>query len=281
MFAADGDDDEHREVYARFGLAYYLSECVHRGLVNVFAYLPYDEATAARPWVDERYARASTMTLGELATQTKSLLPANIHASLDWVVDRRNHLAHGFWYERTHEMLGAEGRARLVASLTDTADRFQELDRALDGLVMAHMEKLGISSEMFEHVAREVRGKAPDPPVGRRVPKADERIDIVEAWLVGKGGPLKGLVLRDREGLAWQLGEVGLGWSFLSGPALGWDVFEPLQRHLPAAIVARPKGARPWDYKLHLSTGRLLTVSRGADGILRFSVRAAKGSRGQ
>jgi hypothetical protein len=37
--ASDGDAEEHREVYARFGLAYSLAECVHRGLVNVFAYL--------------------------------------------------------------------------------------------------------------------------------------------------------------------------------------------------------------------------------------------------
>lgn len=277
VFTADGNDDEHREVYARFGLAYYLSECIHRGLVNVFAYLPYDKKTATRPWVDERYARASAMTLGELAAQVKPMLPATLQAPLDWTVERRNHLAHGFWYERTHEMLGAEGRAQLVAFLTDTADRFHELNHAFDGLVMAHLERLGISAEMFQDAVAEVRGQPPDPPSARSVPKTEERLDIVQAWLIGKGGALKGLVLRDREGLDWQLGEVGLGWCFLPGPTQEWDVFKDLQRHLPAAIVARPKGAHPWDYKLHLSTGPLLAVSRGADGIMRFAVRSAKG----
>jgi len=50
--APEGDEDEEdltREAYARFGLAYYFAECVHRSLVNAFA-IPSDAvAHVTRP----------------------------------------------------------------------------------------------------------------------------------------------------------------------------------------------------------------------------------------
>jgi hypothetical protein len=177
-------------------------------------------------------------------------------------------------------MLDVAGRERLVAFLEETADRLQDLNREVEAVVMAHLGRLGVTPEMFQQAVTEVSGHPPDPPLDRRVPGTDDRIEVVEAWLVGDGS-LKGLVLRDRHGLGWQLGETGLGWSFKSGPAEGWEVYADLQRQLPAAIVARPKGARPWDYKLHLSTGPLLVVMRGSDGILRFSVRTTKAAAGR
>jgi hypothetical protein len=160
--------DEHREVYARFGLAYCLAECVHRGLVSAFAYLPYDRTTAPRPWIEERFQRASAMTLGELATQTKPGLPDGHHGLLEWAVTRRNHLAHGLWYERTHEMLDVAGRQRLVAFLEETADRLEDLNREVEAVVMAHLESLGVTPEMLQQAMTEVTGHPPDPPLDRR-----------------------------------------------------------------------------------------------------------------
>jgi hypothetical protein len=116
---------------------------------------------------------------------------------------------------------------------------------------------------------------APDPPVSRTSPRVGERIHVVQAWIADTEGPLSALILFDGDCHAWQLGETGLGWSHKTAPAEGWTVFESFQRWLPAEIVARPKSARPWDYKLHLSNGRLLAVWRNSDRIMRFEVRAA------
>jgi len=53
--ADEQDDDLIREMYARFGLAYYQSECLHRGLCIILAWSglpPRDLIT--RPRVEER-----------------------------------------------------------------------------------------------------------------------------------------------------------------------------------------------------------------------------------
>ena len=53
------DDDLIREVYASFGLAYYLSECLHRELCMILAWpeLPSRDLIT-RPRVEERLAYA-------------------------------------------------------------------------------------------------------------------------------------------------------------------------------------------------------------------------------
>jgi hypothetical protein len=69
-------DDLVRELYARFGLAYYHSEVLHRGLCIILAMsdLPRrDLITRLR--VEERLARAFSMTLGEVITELAEKCP--------------------------------------------------------------------------------------------------------------------------------------------------------------------------------------------------------------
>ena len=61
--ADEPDDDLIREMYARFGLAYYReSECLHRGLCIVLAWtgLPSQDLIT-RPRVEERLAQAFSL----------------------------------------------------------------------------------------------------------------------------------------------------------------------------------------------------------------------------
>src|SRR4051812_17630839 len=92
----DDCEDETLEVYARFGLAYYMTECVHRALVHVVAMLPFDKATAARPRIEEHMRVAEQKTFGQLVPRAKEILDGNLHNSLEWALAQRNFLAHRF-----------------------------------------------------------------------------------------------------------------------------------------------------------------------------------------
>jgi hypothetical protein len=121
------DIDEHliKEVYARFGLAYYLSECLHREVASDYALLSFSHPThVTRPRLEEKLAHSFSMTLGQLIAELGSLLPEDLTQKLGSALQKRNFLAHHYWYERSHLMVSNEGLARMVKELADFAGIF-------------------------------------------------------------------------------------------------------------------------------------------------------------
>jgi hypothetical protein len=253
------DEELTREVYARFGVAYYMTECVHRGLVNVFSMLPFGPQEASRPRIHERMKVAEQKTLGELVTMAKPILATALHPSLDWALATRNFFAHGFWYERIHMMSNAAGKEQLVAELSQAADSLQELNRVLDDLTFAHLRQIGATEDQMAEAMRSGASEAVEPMPARRVPRSEEAIEIVSAWVI-QDNERSSLILRDLAGEMWQLCDVGLGWSYHSEPAPEWVPFQKLNELLPAKIIARAKSATMWNFKLHVSTGALICV---------------------
>jgi hypothetical protein len=123
------DDDLIREVYAKFGLAYYHSECLHRELCMIFAWsgLPSRDLIT-RPRVEERLAHAFSLTLDDVAAKLEGMLPGELSGELRKAVGRRNFLAHHFWFERAHLMFSVENVHQLIAELDEYAELFDRLD---------------------------------------------------------------------------------------------------------------------------------------------------------
>ncbi len=249
------DDCLHKDVFAHFGRAYYYAEVVHRGLVNLAAFVGADEfSTQGR--FDERLAEHSRMTMGELVPLAKDLFPVAVHASLDWALTTRNHLAHGFWYERVHGFLSDAGMESMIEDLELMAEQFGSLNEILDRAVLEHARKQGVPEE---RITEAMANPPPaEPIVGRRTPRPGEYIEVVRAW----ESPGGGFVLEDDIGELWQACEVGLAWLMYDQVPSEWPRLERIDRYLPSGIVARPKGVKPWNYKLHVRSGALIVVRR-------------------
>ncbi len=110
--------EEVKEVYARFGLAYYLAEVLHRGLCNLYcvSQLPAG-GPVTRPRVEEHLRTAFETTLGQLVKKLQHMLPPALVPELERAVERRNFIAHHFWYERSYMMRSARGIEDLVNEL--------------------------------------------------------------------------------------------------------------------------------------------------------------------
>ena len=112
------DDDLVKELFARFGFAYYESECLHRGLCNAYVLAPFETpGHVTAPRVDERMAEAFDMTLGQVVEALRPWTPPTFHEQLAEAVDIRNHLAHRFWFERIHLGMTEDGVHGLIAEL--------------------------------------------------------------------------------------------------------------------------------------------------------------------
>jgi hypothetical protein len=236
-----------RDVYAHFGLAYYLAECAFEGLVHAVATHGIAVTTGS---IEERLKRWRGGTLGPLVSTAKEFIALEHHQDLDRLVERRNDLAHGFWFRRVHEMSTIDGLRKLVSDLDLDQALFRRVSQLTDDVFELQMNSVvKVSPEQWETALREARSGPPEAELTRVLLKPGVQIRLVDAWSI----PTRAYVFEDAAGELWQLGDFGLDW-YLGTAKPDWE--RPRWAHLfPATVVGRPKGAQPWQYTLDFSTG--------------------------
>ena len=283
------DDDLIREVYASFGLAYYQSECLHRELCMILAWsgLPAPDLIT-RPRVAERLAHAFSLTLGDVAAKLEGVLPAELRVELREAVDRRNFLAHHFWFERAHLMFSVEDVHELIVELNEDTELFDRLDTKLSEWSEPKLRELGLTDEVMQASLRRIlAGESDEPLPDRQIvrelqKKLSRRQHLIRVWEVTLDDGRKLLIFELADGSLWQLSDVGLGWTRFKEVGPGWTEPPAVKRHLPADILLRPEPNGPWDYEFVLANGAVLWVKPGRQKqTFRWGVRAPKRSAEQ
>jgi hypothetical protein len=251
-----------KEVYARFGLAYYESECLYRGLCNLYTFATFDsKQDITGPRIEEKFAYAFSKPLGIILHAIEDHLPESLYEQLQSALDKRNFLAHHFWFKRCHLMFSKEGQNEMLEELLEYAELFSCLDKELELIVSEKMQEFGVTEDVIQGARREIlEGKPWDPLPTQRVPKKQER--IVQAWDV----PTKGestLLFQSDDGCLWQLCEVGLGWTRYDNPLPDWKANKRIKEYLPTNINPRPKTEIPWNFEFKLAKGTVLWVKKG------------------
>jgi hypothetical protein len=252
------NDEQTKEVYAWFGAAYYHSEVLHRQLSIMFALRIRASTTlVVRSRYEEQLRRAFDMTLGNLVVATSELVDAEHANALEEAVQRRNFLAHHFWYDRAPLLASEDGMERLIRELKEHAQFFLELDEAVTSAFEARTAHLGLSQEQYEQTLAELpSGQPPAPLPSKRYLRKTE--NIVRAWIPNANNRAY-LVLETDDGLLLQLADLGLAWAPYDSPAAEWTR-HPLQGCLPAACRPRPVDAKPWEYTLRLETRAIIRI---------------------
>jgi hypothetical protein len=283
------DDDLIREVYARFGLAYYQSECLHRELCMILAWSglpPRDLIT--RPRVEELLAHAFSLTLGDVAARLEGVLPGELSGELREAVDRRNFLAHHFWFERAHLMFSIENVKQLIAELDEYAELFDRLDTRVAQWSEPKRRELGLTNEVVQaNLRRIIAGETDEPLPDRQTvreleKKLSRRQRLIRVWEFTLDDGSKPLIFELVDGSLWQLSDVGLGWTRFQEVSPGWTEHPAFKPHLPADILPRPEPTGLWDYEFALANGAVLWVKPGRHKqTFRWGVRLPKRSAEQ
>lgn len=265
-----------REVYARFGLAYYHSECLHRELCNFLALSVFsDPEGMTRPRVEERLAFAFSLTLGAVVDQLKPpLVPDKLFGKLQEAVKVRNFLAHHFWFERSYLMFTVPGLEQMIEELDAMSARFHKLDETCSRRFVQKRRDLGISDEDVERILEESkRSDEPMEPLpSQRRLKKQER--VIRAWNVTLQYGRIILIFETEDGCFWQLCDVGLGWTYYNAVEDNWSENKEMSPYLPVSLDPRPKGFKPWNYELRLSKGAVFWVLPGGrDRAFRWGIR--------
>jgi hypothetical protein len=261
--------EEVREVFARFGRAYYFAEVLHRGLCNLYvAHQIPDSRMVTRYRLEEHFSLAFKMTLGQVwnaVTQHYSRETQSVVAS---AIDRRNFLAHHFWYERAHLLSTSKGRCEMLKELDDAADLFQSADALLEGQGPDVLERMGLDESHFKAALEEIQqGSPPEPLHSQRRPKKMET--VVNAYEEPT------LLLETDDGVIWQLSDEGLGWCRYDRADPAWAKSVRLAPYLPATFNPKPPRVGPWHYDLSLGRGATLLVRPGQkERTFRWSLRS-------
>lgn len=263
MCADERQDDEPdveliREVYARFGAAYYFSEVLHRGLSNAYAIAPFEKRDGVTgPRVDERMAHAFSLTLGQLIESITPWLPEQLIERLGEVAERRNYLAHRFWFEKAHLMFSDSDLAELVDELENHRAFFDEVSSEVDAHFQPHAERLGATAARVQEA---MLALAADeewegfPNAQRRLRK---RETVVRAWDVPMAGGAAALIFETDDGVLWQLCDQGLGWTRYAVPEPDWQPSSTVMPYLPVSLNPRPGIPGSWNYELLLRGARI------------------------
>lgn len=172
------DESEHcKEVYARFGLAYYQSGVIESGIANALMLGEFLTAWKVRI---EREGKANfdrkvyesefdaylenqfAQTFGNLVARLDRIygIPVDLKDALSECKKKRDHLAHRYFRERSTDFVTREGRDRMIRELSELTEKFHETDRRVNEMQEPVMEKLGIRKDMLNQFTAEFMKKA-------------------------------------------------------------------------------------------------------------------------
>jgi hypothetical protein len=263
-------EDLMREMYARFGLAYYYSEVLHRVLCIILAMsnLPRKDMITRRR-VEEHLVNAFSMTLGQVITELAGRIPAEYSTRLEEVLEKRNFLDHHFWFDRAQLMFRAENIQQLIEELDGYAAIFSRLDEETTAWSHKRQNELGITDDILQaSIALILSGKGMEPlpdkdAVKKRTKKIKKKQRLVRVWEFDLPDGGKPLVFEMQDGTLWQLCDVGLGWTRFENTEPHWVEHPAVKPYLPVDITPRPKDAKPWEYEFSLKAGAVLWVRPG------------------
>jgi hypothetical protein len=261
----EASSDEVKEVYARFGLAYYYAEVLHRGICNLYAFSRIPERGGmTRPRFEEYLSEAFSSTLGQILSRVVPLLPEQLVARLEAALDRRNFLAHRFWYERIELMTTSEGVSQLIGELSECTEEFQLLNADIEECVEPFMSRAAVTDDMVQQaLASLLRGEPEEAMIRQRRPKKHEV--IVAVYDVPVEGAGSALIFQADDATLWQLCDAGLGWTPYDQVEATWRPAEAFSSLLPAPINPRPPMEKPWYFEIPFGHGATLVVRPGRE----------------
>ncbi|MFQ5741473.1 MAG: hypothetical protein ACE5JX_20950 [Acidobacteriota bacterium] len=147
------EDETRKDVFAWFGSAYYAAQCfeVELCILLILAHR-LREPTLSVEALDEIDRKLSQRTLGFLIRE----LPKHFEMQPEFEVllgsylEKRNFLAHRFFYERASSLLTAGGSEAMVEELRDLYTSFKEADEIARIMSARCRRILGISEELVQ-----------------------------------------------------------------------------------------------------------------------------------
>lgn len=156
----DPESEQIREVYAHYGLAMYLAQCLEQAIYVALLFFDHfpkavKSYTTAEEWTREadRFEEKELgQTMGKLIRRlSEAGVPVvGLDSELQEVLRRRNWLAHGYFSDRSVQLTVVDGREKMVAELKVLQLLFRSCSEQIDAVSMPVARKYGFTEEALE-----------------------------------------------------------------------------------------------------------------------------------
>jgi hypothetical protein len=147
------DYDDPREVYAFFGLAFYVAQVCEQGVVNLAVALHARKVgNVTSAMLASLFAEQEGRTFGQVLRSARQLLgvPAALDSDMDRVLQLRNQLAHSFFPNRSEQLLSDTGRRKAIDELIDIIRFIKKVNTSLDSVWLSACYVLGVTKEALD-----------------------------------------------------------------------------------------------------------------------------------
>ena len=167
----DSTSEECKDVYAHFGLAMYLAQCVEQSIIQLLIFFDFFDKNAQHWESEEKWATdfdifesaVSRKTMGRLIGALKGLenfsqlLDDDLEGLLGEALDKRNWLAHAYFSDRASHFIHSAGRAEMIAELEEARHLFKRVEDKLNTITYALTDKYGLTEGMVQELAEKMK----------------------------------------------------------------------------------------------------------------------------
>ena len=257
-------------ICALFGLAYYLSERMRGELVYLLVLHegpPPAKGQITHPQYGPLMEKFQSGHLMSIVKKLRKHYGDEMPGFVGDAVEKRNFLAHNFWYDSINTLDGREKPDRVIQNLNEYRALFERVDKWACAQVQKKEEELGVSIQFCTDIYKTGIYEPPAPVSRDELQRAKKMLKhpqkLIRVWI----HPSIGMTLFELgNGTFWRLGQSGLDISGGVDWSKGWQEMKALAPYLPSEISLRPEVIRPGCYDLPLKNGIALRVE-AKDGL--------------
>lgn len=152
------DYDDPKEVYAFFGLTYYQAAVLEHGVLNLAVAMHAKRVPGITgDHVERLYESFERHTFGRVINVAKANfdIPTDLEDDLAVALEKRNYLAHRFFYVHAIDFMDPSGRRKMIDELIDILKHLLSVDTRMDELWMKAWEAFGVTTEWIEQKKQE------------------------------------------------------------------------------------------------------------------------------
>jgi hypothetical protein len=158
FFVRDPANALVREVFARFGRAFFAANCLEKAIANILLHLEW-RARLRPPMTQEQYEESydefysdlQQSTMGKLVRRTGRLpeVPDAIKSALLECLKARNALTHHYFWDRAGEFAIPEGQREMLDETDSLTALFERTEEQIDSFLAPYRLAIGLTDDML------------------------------------------------------------------------------------------------------------------------------------
>ena len=163
VFETKNESEQHKEVYAYFGLAVYWAQVLEHQIANMLVVSRIMQGqVVSEDEFDVLFTKKLANTLGQLIneiTQTYKLSESD-KKELKEVLDLRNFIVHDYFKEKIQLFVTTKGRELMINYFIEFRDKCSKIDKRLVDLASLYYQRLGITKEWINEQVEQIKKEA-------------------------------------------------------------------------------------------------------------------------